>query len=408
MVIVGNPPYLGESANKGVWINNLLRGRDGDDPTGSYFEVDGRPMGERNSKWLNDDYVKFIRFAQWRIERTGEGILGFVTNHGYLYNPTFRGMRQSLMNAFDDIYLLDLHGNVKKQETAPDGGPDENVFDIQQGVAIALFVKRRDAHRKPAQVFHADLWGLRNTPPPPGGKYGWLSENDITTTEWTELKPRAPLYLFVQRDDSKSEEYHQGWPLNEVFPVRSVGIITARDKLAVQWSAADMRRVAADFVAREPDDARRAYGLRPDVTDWKVPWAQRDLRRHPDRDSHVRRFLYRPFDYRYTYYTGESRGFLCRPRADVMRHMFRGPNLALCVGRAGQVVSSYMWDVVTASKYPTDFNLFRRGGNCLCPLYTYALHGDDDLFSHSGETPVRQPNLDTKFVHAVEESLGIN
>jgi len=143
MVILGNPPYSGHSANVGRWIVDLLHGKDTmtGKATGNYFEADGKPLGEKNPKWLNDDYVKFIRFAQWRIEQTGYGILGFITNHGYLDNPTFRGMRQSLMETFDDIYVLDLHGNTKKKEVAPDGSKDDNVFDIQQGVAICLMVK---------------------------------------------------------------------------------------------------------------------------------------------------------------------------------------------------------------------------------------------------------------------------
>jgi len=144
MVVLGNPPYSGHSANTGLWIANLLRGHDTmtGAATGNYFEVDGQPLGERNPKWLNDDYVKFIRFAQWRIEQTGYGVLAFISNHGYLDNPTFRGMRQSLMQTFDEIYVLNLHGNSKKKERAPDGGKDENVFDIQQGVAVCLMVKR--------------------------------------------------------------------------------------------------------------------------------------------------------------------------------------------------------------------------------------------------------------------------
>lgn len=143
MVVLGNPPYSGHSANNGEWIRDLLRGKDttAGTATENYFEVDGAPLGERNPKWLNDDYVKFIRLSQWRIERTGYGILAFVTNHGYLDNPTFRGMRESLMNTFDKIYVLDLHGNTKKKERAPDGGKDENVFDIQQGVAVCIMVK---------------------------------------------------------------------------------------------------------------------------------------------------------------------------------------------------------------------------------------------------------------------------
>jgi predicted helicase len=132
MVVVGNPPYSGHSENKGEWIQKLVR---------DYYQVDGAPLGEKNPKWLQDDYVKFMRFSQWRIATTGSGILAFITNHGYLDNPTFRGMRRSLEQTFDEIYVMDLYGNTKKKETAPDGSKDQNVFDIQQGVAIGMMVK---------------------------------------------------------------------------------------------------------------------------------------------------------------------------------------------------------------------------------------------------------------------------
>jgi predicted helicase len=142
MVIMGNPPYSGHSANKNQWSKDLIKNKlPGPNGAPGYFECDGKPLGERNPKWLNDDYVKFVRFGQRRIEQTGYGILGFITNHGYLDNPTFRGMRQSLMRTFDDIYILDLHGNANKKETAPDGSKDENVFDIMQGVSICIMVK---------------------------------------------------------------------------------------------------------------------------------------------------------------------------------------------------------------------------------------------------------------------------
>ncbi|MCK4283234.1 MAG: N-6 DNA methylase [Candidatus Brocadiae bacterium] len=144
MVVLGNPPYSGHSANKGAWIDNLLKKRyplAGGARRQSYYEVDGGPLRERNPKWLQDDYVKFIRWAQSRIDHTGAGILAFITNHGYLDNPTFRGMRQSLMETFDEIYIVDLHGSAKKREMCPDGSKDQNVFDIQQGVAICLMVK---------------------------------------------------------------------------------------------------------------------------------------------------------------------------------------------------------------------------------------------------------------------------
>ncbi|MYB79295.1 MAG: N-6 DNA methylase [Acidimicrobiia bacterium] len=234
MVVVGNPPYSGHSANDGRWIRDLLRGCNREDPE-NYFVVDGNPLGERNPKWLNDDYVKFLRFAQWRISRTGEGILGFVTNHSYLDSPTFRGMRQSLMNTFDEIRILDLHGNAKRSERTPAGGTDENVFDIQQGVAVGLFVKHRRSKGQPARVFHADLWGERSSPDGEG-KYDWLARNDVGSTEWVEIAPKSPQYFFVPRDDTLAEEYEAGWKVTEILPVNSVGIVTARDKLTIQWT----------------------------------------------------------------------------------------------------------------------------------------------------------------------------
>ena len=207
MVVLGNPPYSGHSANKGAWITGLI------DRYKRDFPELKKPA---QAKWLSDDYVKFIRFAQWRIERTGEGILGFVTNHGYLGNPTFRGMRRSLMETFDEIYVLDLHGNVKRRERTPEGSRDENVFDIQQGVAVGLFVKYADSNNDHAQVFHSDLWGERENGSD-GGKYGWLAANHVGSTEWTELQPTAPYHLFIPRDESLIDEYEEAWSIPDIF-----------------------------------------------------------------------------------------------------------------------------------------------------------------------------------------------
>jgi len=217
MVVLGNPPYSGHSANKGEWARQLVE---------HYKTVDGKPLGEKNPKWLQDDYVKFLAFGQWRIERTGQGILGFITSHSYLDNPTFRGMRQSLMNTFTDIYILNLHGNAKKKEVAPDGSKDENVFDIQQGVAIGIFAKDL-GNTGPATVHYADLWGLRE------GKYHSLLESSVDATDWAKIRPSSPFYLFVPFQEDLLAEYEKGWKVNDVFPVNSAGMVTARDDLTV-------------------------------------------------------------------------------------------------------------------------------------------------------------------------------
>ena len=397
MVVIGNPPYSGHSANKGAWIRGLLRGEDR--ATGSYFHIDGRPLGERNPKWLNDDYVKFIRFAQWRIERTGEGVLGFVTNHAWIDNPTFRGMRRSLMDAFDEIYLLDLHGNAKKKERAPDGGKDENVFDIQQGVAVSLFVKRKDAGDAPAWVFHADLWGAREAGSD-GGKYGWLAANDVETTTWAELAPKPPLFLFVPRDEERAEEYEAGRKLADIFPVNSVGIVTARDRLAIQWTADDMRRVAEDFASRETEDARAFYQLGKDVRDWKVTDAQQDILAHPEAGVRPVPILYRPFDVRFTCWTGRSRGFICRPRPEVMRHMLAGRNLGLISCRQ-QSQAGVEWGYCGITRLIMESSAISnktREINNLFPLYVYA----------EKAPKARAPNIAREFIGAAESALGLD
>ena len=347
MVVLGNPPYSGHSANKGNWIRNLLRGKDGSDATGNYFQVDGSKLEERNPKWLNDDYVKFIRYAQRRIEIRGEGVLGFVTNHSYLDNPTFRGMRQNLMETFDEIYLLDLHGNSKKKERTPDGGKDENVFDIQQGVAIGLFVKYQKPSGGPGRVFHADLYGERDVQDG-SGKYQWLAANDYRTTDWAELAPKSPHYLFIPRDDDLAQEYEAGWSIPEIFPLNSIGIVTARDRITIHWSADQVMETVRDFVELSEEKAREKYRLRKDSDDWKILWAQEDLVRSGIKAELATPTLYRPFDTRYTYYTGTTAGFICRPRKDVMRHFLAGDNLGIATTRGTEIAGE--WEHVFVSR----------------------------------------------------------
>lgn len=401
MVVIGNPPYSGHSANKGKWIKDLLRGRVEGSPT-SYFHVDGEPLGERNSKWLNDDYVKFIRFAQWRIEQTGEGVLGFITNHSYLDSPTFRGMRKSLIETFDEIYVLDLHGSSKRAERLPDGSLDQNVFDIQQGVAISIFVKRND-DRRPATVHHADLRGERNTGDG-GGKYSWLATHDVATTGWTKLTPRSPFYFFVPRDDELIGEYEAGWSVSAIFPVNSVGIVTARDKLAIQWTADEMAKVASNFAALDVEDAREHYNLGRDVRDWKVSLAQTDIRDHPNTDDHVARVLYRPFDTRYTYWTGRSRGFICMPRPKTLRHMLAGPNIGLLSCRQQSQQGDWQHCGVTRGLIEScAISNKTREINYLFPLYTYP-PGEDSLDLN---VPESVPNLAPEFVAEVAAAFDL-
>lgn len=376
LVILGNPPYFGFSANRNRWTERLLKSDV--DGAQSYYTVDGGPLGEKNPKLLQDDYVKFLRFSQWKIHRAGRGIVAMITNHGYLDNPTFRGMRQSLLNTFDEIFILDLHGNSRKREKAPDGGPDENVFDIRQGVAIGFFVK----HGNPGQrgVFHSDLYGLRED------KYRWLETHSLETADYQPIAPQSPFYFLVPRKTEGLESYHS-WPqVNDLFPVNSTGVKTHRDHFVFDFDREVLRQRIRTFLNPQLDDqtVREAFKLQ-DTNAWNLALKRRSLQQDKSWEGKIFRCLYRPFDVRWLFFHPEM---VDRGRFEVMRHMLAGENLALCIGRQGQVVGGGQWNLALCSRSITDFNLFYRGGNVNFPLYLYPSAEASEMFQAA-----RQPNL---------------
>jgi predicted helicase len=393
LVVLGNPPYSGHSANKNSWID-----------LGDYYMVDGVKLDEKNPKWLQDDYVKFIRFGQWKIEQIQEGVLAFITNHGYLDNPTFRGMRQNLMQSFERIFIINLHGNVKKKEASPDGSKDENVFDIQQGVSILIALKSSNFTQenlpdiKPfsKEIYYYDLWGKREE------KYKFLEENEFHQIKWQEINPVSPFYLFTPQDDLLREEYHNYWKITDIMPVNSVGIVTARDSLTIQNSPEKVREIITDLINLSEEEVREKYNLGKDSQDWKVSLAQKDVKNYGNNQDLVIPILYRPFDLKYTYYTGKSGGFICRPRGEVMRNMLLGDNLGIAIGRSGQAIDQNEWNIVFCSNYITELNLYRRGGNNLFPLYLYpnTEDGQKTLITE------RETNFSSEFIKAITEKLS--
>ncbi|MBA2784255.1 MAG: DNA methyltransferase, partial [Rubrobacteraceae bacterium] len=389
-VIIGNPPYSGHSANTGDWITSLID---------AYKKVDGKPLGERKH-WLNDDYVKFIRFGQWRIERTGRGVLAFVTNHGYLDNPTFRGMRQSLMQTFTDIYLIDLHGNSLKKERTPEGGEDRNVFDIRQGVAIGVFVKE-PGKTGPARVHHADLWGLRE------GKYRWLEEQSIAGMEWTELALDPPNYLFSPQDTELLEEYEKGWKTTEILPVNTTGIVTARDKFVMDFDEASLLNRIEDLRSERLSDEQirgryftgkgAAQYPAGDSRGWKLPAARKQVIADPEWKERVEKCLYRPFDARLLYYVPWMVDW---PRPEVMRHVLAGKNLSLITARQNK--GDY--GVYATTNIGTHKTVAAYDINYYFPLYLYPR--DDNLLDAAEEG--RRPNLSPDFVGELSEKLGLS
>ena len=391
LAIIGNPPYSRHSANpsrdsKGelTFIGKLIE---------DYKKINGEPIDEATSKALQDDYVKFIRWAQWRIDKNGEGITGYIVNFSFINGPTFRGMRKSLLESFNTIYILNLHGSARIQEKVPDGERDENVFDIIQGVCILLCVKEQD-NPETAKVYYADIWGKSVD------KYRILSETGVESTEWSDLQPTSPFYLFVPQSVEFRTEYENGWSVNNIFIKSSIGIITARDSLTIHWTADKVRETVFDFVSLPVEEARERYNLARDSRDWQVHLAQADIRNHPDADQHIAPIHYRPFDTRWTYYTGQSRGFHCMPRPTNMPHLLH-ENIALCTHR--RLRSANTWQHVFIGDNIVDGNCLslKDGPTQVFPLYLYP--------ESEGFLGPSEPDLNFKpaFLTALSESLGL-
>jgi hypothetical protein len=375
LVILGNPPYSGISSNIGEWISKEIK---------AYYRVNGKPLGERNPKWLQDDYVKFIRFAQWKIDQAGEGVLGFITNHKYLDNATFRGMRQSLMNSFNEIYLLDLHGYSRERK--PDGSKDENVFEIEQGVAISLFIRKKGLERK---VFHSERWGLRED------KYNWLLGNDIKTTEWKEIKPKSEFYLFIPREEALLEAYNKYPKITEIFPTSSVGIVTSRDDFVIDFDRQPLVGRIKVFRDKELSDEViiQAFKLK-DKANWKIAKAREKVSKDDSWQEAITQIIYRPFDIRWIFYHDE---LIERPRKEVMHHMMH-ENLGLIINRQIRIdkIRHFL-----AANLPADFHILETANASayLCPLY---LHPDkEDMFGQ--ESQERKPNLNPKLIESLAE-----
>jgi predicted helicase len=381
LVVLGNPPYSGHSANKGKWISKEIR---------EYYKVDGKDLGEKNPKWLQDDYVKFIRFAQWKIDSAGEGVLGFITNHSYLDNPTFRGMRQSLMNSFDHIHILDLHGNSKKKEKCPDGSKDRNVFDIQQGVAIIIAVKKPGLEKK---ISHADLWGLREE------KSIWLKTNNINSTKWKTLSPKSPFYFFVPRDEKRLSKYEQFSKITDIFPVNSVGIVTSRDRFTIDADKEELKRRINMF--RDDnlsgDIIKKAFNLK-DKARWKVKDARSKIRAEENWEEFILPILYRPFDKQWIFYHDTV---IERTRKKVMSNMTKENLSLLCCRQQNKVGfrHAFISDNIVESCIVSDRT---REIGYTFPIYTYPT---EDLYN-GGEKYQRDVNIDKALLDKLAKTYG--
>lgn len=378
MVVIGNPPYAAISSNETAWANALV----------DRYKVEpgGKARLKERKHWLNDDYVKFLSFAEQMIDSNGSGVLAMITNHGYLDNPTFRGMRWRLAQTFDAIYVLDLHGNTMKREAPPDGGRDENVFEIQQGVAIMFGVRAgketndRQANRKPARVLHADLWGTKRE------KFRQLNAD---SPRWQELKLTGPMTPFVPRDRTGETEYLQAISVADLFPVKVTGVVTMGDPFIVARSREVLAERLARFASGDYDaqKLRHEFGLGKNYPEWIV--SQRSG--FEVDESLFIPYAYRPFDDRWTYL--DSR-LIWRTRHKMTRHLVGHSNIGLIVSR--QAIADD-WSHVQVTPHVADnrFHYSNKGIPLEIPLYLY--HDDG----------CQTANLDASTLQALTVHLSV-
>jgi len=390
MCVIGNPPYSGESANKGEWIMNLM-----DD----YKKEPGgkEKLKEQNSKFINDDYVKFLRYGQHFIEKNGSGVLAYINPHGFLDNPTFRGMRWHLLKTYDKIYTIDLHGNAKKKETAPDGSADVNVFDIEQGVSINIFVKTgKKKTTELGQVFHYDLFGKRDF------KYDFLSENSLKSIEYNCFTPFKNSFLFKSIDESMLKKYNEGINPTTLFKVNVMGFQTHRDSFAIDFEMKNIKSRALDLINKgnTNEELYKKYAI-SDNRDWKLDKARNEIQTDINWESKAVKCGYRPFDERPCYFSYVMMDY---PRKELIQNVLNKENLLLGIGRQGLAVGDIDWCLTTVSKYPVDANIFRRGGVNLFPLYLYPDNTGQQTIEQTTE---RQPNLNIEIVNQLALKIGL-
>ncbi|WP_276952216.1 type ISP restriction/modification enzyme [Helicobacter rodentium] len=484
LIITGNPPYSGASANKGLFEDNV-RITYGLEPSEAHLNKEEAKIinlylssptkdsklktpfkailerkklkNEKNPKWLLDDYVKFINFAESKIKAQNSGIFAFISNNSFLDNPTFRGMRYHLLKTFDTIYILDLHGNARKKEAAPDGSKDENVFDIMQGVSINIFVKNRNSslaqslndygglarsfmpdklpsphlakhsnltqntriscykslsshsqhsensNEKPqklAQIYHYDLYGKRSD------KTNFLYENALDSIAWATLQPKSPFYLFIPQNESLRAEYDKGLSIKNIFKISSVGIVGGRDKFVMSDSDSlesleKFKKRIKKFMELDKENARKEFDLGKDSRDWKIEYAQKELRDTGNNSNNYVKIHYRPFDFRWTYYTGKSKGFHCMPRGEVMQHFLQSKNQALLVSRQSSAVGDDEINTIAITDKIVDINFYRRGGEQVMPLYLKNTESSKDRSPKKNKKD-SQANTDSKQEQWVE------
>jgi len=356
LVIFGNPPYSVSSVNKSAFIEKEME----------VYKKDVRK--ERNIQPLSDDYIKFIRFAHWKIASHDQGIIGMITNNSYLSGLIHRGMRKELLKNFNRIYVLNLHGNARIGERCPDGGKDENIFDIMQGVSIALFIKN-EKQQSPGKLYYKDLYGDQQY------KYKYLEENNIKTVDWEEIKPKTPNYFFVKKDYSLQSQYDKFLSITEIFDKYSSGVKTHRDHFVVGFTKKEVRRKMQLFTSDLPDDiVKQGLNLK-DTSNWNMSNARKALAKI-DWEKSIIPYSYRPFDIRYICFNNKV---IDRDREELMKNI-KGNNIGLITTR--QLSSNKFSHIILTDNISDicSISIKTKESGYLFPLFIY-INSDGALFT---------------------------
>ena len=371
MVVMGNPPYNEKSANNGDWIKDLMD---------SYKQEPGmtrkivkrkknkepvfkNTLKETNPKGLNNDYCKFIRLGQNFVENTNEGILAYICGNTFLDTPLFRGMRYELLRKFDDIYIINLHGSTKRKEST-EGKKDECIFNIQVGVSINIFVKRKDGNSEElATVHYKDLYGTRKE------KLEYLATHKLGDIDFKELSLNSPLFTFRLRELELKEKYDEGFKVQDLMHEFVQGFKTDKDNIAIQYKEDEIQEIVQSMLSDDQDEQLREKYAFKDNRDWHLDKARKFLKsKKNDAPKDITKVLYRPFDIRWTLF---NKALVTYPRPLIQKSIHNHNNYALCLGKLGSAVGDSEWALSFISTIPTDINLIPRGGVYLFPLFAY-------------------------------------
>src|SRR5690606_22370198 len=381
MCVIGNPPYSVSSSNKSEWIEKLT----------SDYKKD---LNERNIQPLSDDYIKFIRYGQHYIDKNGSGVLAYISNNSFIDGIIHRQMRKNLLETFDKIYILDLHGSAKKNEISPDGSKDQNVFDIMQGVSINIFIKT--GRKKKGQlgvIKHFDLYGRRDS------KYEFLNSNNLKSIKWEKLNYSSPNYFFTVKNFDEIESYEKGFKLESLYISNACGMVTARDSLLIRFTKTDVKKLISDFQNLDEQEFRSFYNLNKDSRDWTYLGAKTDIN-----NATIKTVDYRPFDKRFLPYSPSSKATLSYPRNDIMQHMLKPDNLALSICKQQSTFDFQHVFVVNSLTDKCTISSQTKEASYHFPLYLYPKTNGQQTIEQSKE---RKPNFNHEIVNKIAEQLGL-